>query len=130
MLSVAATAARRFVAFLDREALGVVVVAFFALFSLVVIPHMLVQDTWLTLVSGREIFEHGLPRVDSLTVWSRGSTWIDRQWLAQLLFFWTASFSEASSWWRSPMSQSSSLGSRLRLPRRGRSARRRLPWRS
>src|SRR5215204_2656190 len=89
MSSVTANTARRLVAFLNREALGVVVVAFFALFSLVVIPHMLVQDTWLTLVSGREISEHGLPRVDSLTVWSRGSTWIDQQWLAQLLFFWT-----------------------------------------
>ena len=50
---------------------------------------MLVQDTWLTLVSGREISQHGLPSVDALTVWARGSTWIDQQWLAQLLFFWT-----------------------------------------
>ena len=54
-----------------------------------VIPQMLVQDTWLTLVSGREISLHGLPEVDGLTVWARGSTWIDQQWLAQLLFFWT-----------------------------------------
>src|SRR5688572_9349371 len=89
MLSVTANAVRPLVAFLGREALGVVVVAFFVLFSLVVIPQMLVQDTWLTLVSGREISQHGLPHVDSLTVWSRGSTWIDQQWLAQLLFFWT-----------------------------------------
>ena len=86
----ATSAARRLVAFLDREALGVVVaVAVFALFSLAVIPQMLVQDTWLTLVSGREIFLHGLQEVDDLTVWARGSTWIDQQWLAQLLFFWT-----------------------------------------
>jgi hypothetical protein len=85
----ATTVARRLVAFLDREALGVVVVAVFALFSLAVIPQMLVQDTWLTLVSGREISLHGLPEVDGLTVWARGSTWIDQQWLAQLLFFWT-----------------------------------------
>lgn len=79
----------RLVAFLDREVLGIAVVAVFALFSLAVIPQMLVQDTWLTLVSGREISQHGLPRVDALTVWARGSTWIDQQWLAQLLFFWT-----------------------------------------
>lgn len=82
------TTARRLVAFLDREALGVVVVAVFGVFSLAVIPQMLVQDTWLTLVSGREISHHGLPEVDALTVWTRGSTWIDQQWLAQLLFFW------------------------------------------
>ncbi|MEP7334306.1 MAG: hypothetical protein ABI717_00865 [Actinomycetota bacterium] len=83
------TGARRLVAFLDREALGLVVVAIFSVFSLAVIPQMLVQDTWLTLVSGREISQHGLPQVDALTVWARGSTWIDQQWLAQLLFFWT-----------------------------------------
>ncbi len=79
----------RLVAFLDRETLGIIVVAVFALFSLVVIPQMLVQDTWLTLVSGREISQSGLPQVDALTVWARGSTWIDQQWLAQLLFYWT-----------------------------------------
>lgn len=85
----AVTAARRLVAFLDREVFGVVVVAVFGVFSLAVVPQMLVQDTWLTLVSGREISQHGLPEVDTLTVWARGSTWIDQQWLAQLLFFWT-----------------------------------------
>lgn len=79
----------RLVAFLDREVLGTVVVAVFGMFSLAVLPQMLVQDTWLTLVSGREISQHGLPQVDALTVWARGSTWIDQQWLAQLLFFWT-----------------------------------------
>lgn len=82
-------ASPRFVAFLDREALGIVVVAVFVMFWLAVIPQMLVQDTWLTLVSGREISQHGLPQVDALTVWARGSRWIDQQWLAQLLFFWT-----------------------------------------
>lgn len=82
-------ASPRVAAFLDREVLGIVVVAVFGMFSLAVIPQMLVQDTWLTLVSGREVSQHGLPQVDALTVWARGSRWIDQQWLAQLLFFWT-----------------------------------------
>lgn len=79
--------ARRVVAFLDREVLGILVAAVFAVFSFAVIPQALVQDTWLTLVSGREIAQHGLPEVDTLMVWTRGATWIDQQWLAQLLFF-------------------------------------------
>ena len=52
----------RLVMFLDREVLGIAVVGLFGLFSLAVIPQMLVQDTWLTLVSGREIYSTVCPR--------------------------------------------------------------------
>jgi hypothetical protein len=48
---------------------------------------MLVQDGWLTLVSGREIASHGLPHHDTLTAWTVGREWIDQQWLAQLAFY-------------------------------------------
>jgi hypothetical protein len=45
---------------------------------------ILVPDTWVALVSGREIAQHGLPRVEHLTVIAQGHRWVDQQWLAQL----------------------------------------------
>jgi hypothetical protein len=53
----------------------------------ITLPQQLVQDSWLTLVSGREVAQHGLPAVDQLTVWTQGATWVDQQWLAQLVFY-------------------------------------------
>jgi hypothetical protein len=46
--------------------------------------NILVPDTWVGLVSGREIVQHGLPTVEHLTVLGHGSQWVDQQWLAQL----------------------------------------------
>jgi hypothetical protein len=45
---------------------------------------MIAPDTWLALVDGRLIAQHGLPHVDQLTVWTAGVRWVDQQWLAQL----------------------------------------------
>ena len=50
-------------------------------------PSLVVGDTWLTLVAGREIAEHGLPRVEHVTLLGEGATWTDQQWLAQLAFY-------------------------------------------
>src|SRR5919109_1938849 len=61
--------------------------AFAAIFLLVFPPTLLVADSWLTLVGGREVFEHGLPSHDELTVLAAGRTWTDQQWGAQLLFY-------------------------------------------
>lgn len=58
------------------------------LLLLLLAPHLLVADSWLTLVAGREIADHGLPEVDRLTVMANGAEWVDQQWLAQLLFYW------------------------------------------
>lgn len=44
----------------------------------------IVQDTWLALLAGRDIAEHGIPHREALTVLSHGRHWIDQQWLAQL----------------------------------------------
>jgi hypothetical protein len=49
--------------------------------------HILVPDTWVALVSGREIAEHGLPSVEHLTVLGDGNRWVDQQWLAQLALY-------------------------------------------
>jgi hypothetical protein len=45
-------------------------------------------DTWLTVMGGREIERHGIPRHDELALISHGRPWIDVQWLAQLGFWW------------------------------------------
>ena len=50
-------------------------------------PSLVVGDTWLTLMAGREIVDHGLPQTEALTVLGQGATWTDQQWLAQLLFY-------------------------------------------
>lgn len=50
-------------------------------------PGLVVQDSWLALVSGREIVAHGLPSVDHLTVMASGHSWVDQQWLAQLVLY-------------------------------------------
>lgn len=48
---------------------------------------MIVPDTWLALVDGRWIAQHGLPHADHLTVWTAGVHWVDQQWLGQLTFY-------------------------------------------
>jgi hypothetical protein len=71
---------------------GTVVVASVVAFWLVVVvaalPQELVQDSWLALLSGREVAQHGLSHTDSLTVWTSGRPWVDQQWLGQLFFYW------------------------------------------
>jgi hypothetical protein len=52
-----------------------------------VAPSLVVQDSWLALVAGREVAEHGLPHADHLTALASGHRWIDQQWLAQLILF-------------------------------------------
>jgi hypothetical protein len=63
------------------------VVAFWFVLVIVMLPLQLVQDSWLALVSGREVAQHGLPHHDSLTLWTLGARWIDQQWLGQLFYY-------------------------------------------
>jgi hypothetical protein len=71
----------------EREATLVALSALYAVVLLAVMPQMLVQDSWLALVSGREIVANGLPHTDTFTVWTQGVEWIDQQWLAQVGFY-------------------------------------------
>jgi hypothetical protein len=74
---------------LSRNApLTLIVAAIGVVFLLALSPSFFVADSWLTLVSGREISEHGLPSTDRLTVVAAGTEWVDQQWLAQVLFYW------------------------------------------
>jgi hypothetical protein len=51
------------------------------------LPAQVNQDTWLALVSGREVLRHGLPHTNTLTLWAHGVTWVDQQWLGQLVLY-------------------------------------------
>jgi hypothetical protein len=51
-------------------------------------PALLVGDSWMTLVAGREIAQHGIPDRETLTVLAAGKEWIDQQWLGQVVVYW------------------------------------------
>jgi hypothetical protein len=70
-----------------RESLLLLVLAAYAVLLAVRLPLLVAPDTWLALVAGREIVEHGVPTHDTLTVWSAGEPWVDQQWLAQLSIY-------------------------------------------
>jgi hypothetical protein len=64
------------------------IVAPLAMVAAIVCASNIVQtDTWVGLVSGREVALHGLPSIEHLTLLSHGRTWVDQQWLAQLLLY-------------------------------------------
>jgi hypothetical protein len=72
----------------EEEHILVVLLAGFALIFLLIFPQsILVNDSWLNLVAGREVVENGLPSRDELTVYGMGSTWTDQQWLAQVVIY-------------------------------------------
>jgi hypothetical protein len=77
----------RVVSFLEANGLVAAAVAVVALLALVLVRAELIGDTWMMLVSGREVAQHGLPHRDTLFLWTHGRTWIDQQWLAQLFYY-------------------------------------------
>jgi hypothetical protein len=77
----------RMAALLRRESLCVVAVCWFAAVLLILGPRLLTQDSWLTLVAGREIVQHGLPGADALASLTAGRDWVDQQWLAHVLYY-------------------------------------------
>ena len=50
-------------------------------------PSLVVGDTWLTLMAGRDVVDHGLPSTEAITILGQGATWTDQQWLAQVVFY-------------------------------------------
>src|SRR5690242_16262249 len=48
---------------------------------------LVLTDLWVGLVSGREIWQHGIPSTEHLTSLAAGHRWVDQQWLAQLLMY-------------------------------------------
>jgi hypothetical protein len=74
--------------FLAREPFVLLALAVDALALTFRLPDLVASDTWLALVSGRSVSTHWLPRHETLTIWAHGVTWVDQQWLGQLLFYW------------------------------------------
>jgi hypothetical protein len=73
--------------FLEDEAFVVLVLASSLALVAFAVPALLIQDSWLALVDGRFIAQHGLPHADELTVMAHGARWIDQQWLAHLTLY-------------------------------------------
>jgi hypothetical protein len=72
---------------LEENGTVVVVVAAFAAVLITHLRTALAADGWMALLSGRVVAEHGLPSHDTLTIWAHGRTWVDQQWLAQLVLY-------------------------------------------
>jgi MFS family permease len=58
----------------------------FAIFTLTRF-RTLTPDSFMTLIGGRWVSQHGLPSVDHLTVVGQGRRWVDVEWLSQWLFY-------------------------------------------
>src|SRR3954469_18763150 len=51
------------------------------------LPREIGQDTWLSLLVGRRVADHGIPRHDVFTAWTLTHAWVDQQWLAHLMLY-------------------------------------------
>jgi hypothetical protein len=71
----------------DADVLIAIALASLAAALLGLLGRDIVQDTWLALLAGRDVAEHGIPHRESLTVLAHGRSWIDQQWLAQLAMY-------------------------------------------
>jgi hypothetical protein len=58
--------------------------ALLAAVLLLELPQSINVDSWLALVTGRLVWDHGLPHHETLTAISHGIVWVDQQWLSQL----------------------------------------------
>src|SRR6516162_5845815 len=72
---------------LERNAFVITALAVCAGAQVAFLSSAVQSDTWYTLVSGRLIWQSGLPHHDALTWLTAGRPWIDEQWLAQLGFY-------------------------------------------
>jgi hypothetical protein len=72
---------------LDHEAFLIVLFAIYLVGVTRSLPSQIASDTWMTLTYGREVAQHGLPSLDTLTIWAHGRTWVDQQWLGQLAYY-------------------------------------------
>jgi hypothetical protein len=79
----------RWTTVLEREPFLVLVAALDAVLLMLRLPGLVAPDTWLGFVGGRQVSTHWLPRHDTLTVWTRGTSWVDQQWLGQVLLYGT-----------------------------------------
>ena len=74
-------------ALLETEVFSILVIATWASILAITMRLLVIQDTFLALVDGRLIAQHGLPHIDTLTYWTLGRRWIDQQWGAHLALY-------------------------------------------
>ena len=74
-------------AWTNNEAVLFPIVALFVVGLLANMPGELLSDSWLVILGGREVVQHGLPHHDTLAIWTHGRPWVDQQWLGQLVFY-------------------------------------------
>jgi hypothetical protein len=72
---------------LEHDAFLIVLFAIYLVGVTRSMPTQIASDTWMTLAYGREVAHHGLPSHEMLTVWAHGRTWVDQQWLGQLVYY-------------------------------------------
>src|SRR5438477_4988475 len=72
---------------LEHEAFIIVLFCIYLVGITQSLPGQIASDTWMTLMYGREVAQHGLPSHDTLTIWAHGRTWVDQQWLGQLVYY-------------------------------------------
>ena len=77
----------RALTWVNNEAVLFPIVALFVIGLLGNMPGELLSDSWLVILGGREIVQHGLPDHDTLAIWTYGKPWVDQQWLGQLIFY-------------------------------------------
>src|SRR5436190_2884330 len=70
-----------------RESILIAALSALVFFWLIAVLFLLGNDSWMTVLWGREVAQHGIPRHDALTVMSHGKAFVDQQWLAQLPFW-------------------------------------------
>jgi hypothetical protein len=72
---------------IEHDAFLIVLFAIYLIGITRSMPSQVQSDTWMTLAYGREVALHGLPTHDTLTLWAHGRTWIDQQWLGQVIYY-------------------------------------------
>jgi hypothetical protein len=61
--------------------------ALYTAIFLATVRHGFLQDTWLGLVAGSDVWHHGIPGHETLTVIPHGRDWVDQQWLSQAAMY-------------------------------------------
>lgn len=69
------------------DVLVLVTVLALAIVLLGFLPASFGVDSWLELVTGRYIWQNGLPHQETLTAIAHGARWVDQQWLGQLFSY-------------------------------------------
>jgi hypothetical protein len=74
--------------FLQSGTLAWAATSFLACFAAnALFSRYLFWDSFLDLTGGRYVAEHGIPRVDTLTIEAAGEPWINQQWLAHWIYY-------------------------------------------